>query len=195
MPIVSCTRAAVAALSLLILVPPATASESPVFPSSSVRAENALVQQLIAEGAAGSAAFRSLVDRINESDLIVYVRCRVFTTPELRGQLTFLSATGGRRYAVVELACLLQTYVAQMGILAHELQHAVEVASAPWITDTRTLDRFYAAHGRLVRSDAWSRAYETPAAVESARRVQRELGEADKTHAAQRGPAENLALR
>lgn len=144
------------------------------------------MKQLIAEGAAGSPAFRSLVERISQSDLIVYVRCRVFTTQELRGQLTFLSATGGRRYAVVELSCLLQTHDAQIGLLAHELQHAAEVASAPWIVDTRTLDRFYADHGQLVRNNAWARSYETQAAVESSRRVQRELVEAARLRAAAR---------
>lgn len=184
------TRAATAALTLLILVSPAAASESPAAHSTSVRADTTGMKQLIGEGAAGSATFRSLIDVINQSNLIVYVRCRVFTRLELQGQLTFLSATGGFRYAVVEIACLSQTGLGQMGTLAHELQHAVEVASAPWVTDTKTLDRFYAEHGQLVRGDAWARAYETTAAVERARQVQRELREGDKLLA-----AESLVLR
>jgi hypothetical protein len=195
MSIASCSRAALAALTLVILASPCAASGPPALVSSSVLAETSDLKQLIADGAAGSAAFRALVSTIEQSDLVVYLRCRVFTTLELRGQLTFLSATGGRRYVVVELGCLLQTRDAQMGILAHELQHAVEIALAPSITDTRTLERFYAGHGRLVRSDAWARAYETTAAVESARRVQRELGEAGKLRAEARAARVQRELR
>lgn len=181
MRILSCSRAACVVFTVLCVSPSSSFSETPEPRPPSVRAVTPYLRGAIADGVTGSAAFRSLIDRINQSDLIVYVRCRVFNELELRGRLTFLSATPERRYAVIELACVLQTRVAQMGILAHELQHAVEIASAPWVVDTKTLDRFYAARGRLVSSDAWTRTYETQAAVERARRVQRELWEADKT--------------
>jgi hypothetical protein len=197
MPIASCTRAAVAALTLLTVVSaasPAAAAE-PHSPSpSNVRADTAGMKQLIADGAAGSAAFRALVDAINRSDLVVYVECRLFPQRELRGRLGLVSATRGGRFAVIEIACY-QAHGSPLAILAHELQHAAEVASAPWVVDTKTFERFYAATGELVSRDTWSRAYETSAAVESARQVQRELREGDRLRAAARASVDGLALR
>jgi hypothetical protein len=178
MPIASFARAVVAALSLPILASPATASESSSFSSTRVRAETAGMRQLIADGVAGSAAFRALVSIVEQSDLVVYVRCRLFPEHELRGRLGFLSAAGGYRYAVIEVSCY-QPYSAQLEILAHELQHAVEVASAPWVVDAKTFERFYAAAGELVSSSGGTKMYETCAAVERAARVRRELRQID----------------
>jgi hypothetical protein len=146
------------------------------------------MRQLIADGAAGSAAFRALIDTIDRSDLVVYVECRLFPQRELRGRLGLVSATRNGRFAVIEIACY-QAHGSQVAILAHELQHAAEIASAPWVVDAKTFERFYAAAGELVNSDTWSRAYETSAAVESARQVLRELREGDKLRAAARGAA------
>ncbi|MBZ5556745.1 MAG: hypothetical protein LAO77_05660 [Acidobacteriia bacterium] len=187
------TRAA-AALTLLILVSPAAASEPSAARSTSVRADDAGLKELIAEGAAGSAAFRALVGAIDQSNLVVYVRCRLFPELELRGRLGLVSATGAIRFAAIEIACY-QPRAAQLAILAHELQHAVEIASAPWVVDAATFERFYADTGELVRRDGLARAYETPAAVEQARRVHLELLDADKHHAGARGAAEGAALR
>jgi hypothetical protein len=194
MPIASCTRAAVTALSILALVTPVIASgpPAPPSPSSSVRAETAGGKQLIADGTAGSAAFRALVSTVEQSDLVVYVRCRLFPEHELRGRLGLLSATRVHRYAVIEVSCY-QPYSALLATLAHELQHAVEVASAPWVVDARTFEEFYAATGELSRSDGWTRAYETPAAIEQARRVHLELLELDKRRASARAAAAGAA--
>ena len=178
MPIVSCTRAALAALTLLMLVTPATASEPPASRSSNVRAETSGLKQLIADGISGSAAFRALVSTVEQSDLVVYVRCRLFPEHELRGRLGLLSAVRGHRYAVIEISCY-QPYGALIATLAHELQHAVEVASAPWVVDTHTFEEFYAATGELVSSGGGTRMYETGAAVERAARVRRELRQID----------------
>ena len=194
MPNASRARAAITALTLLTFVPAAAASESPIVPSSSVRAETAGMKRLIADGTAGSASFRALVDVINQSDLIVYVRCRLFSEHEQRGRLGLVQATGARRFAVIEIACY-QPYREQLALLAHELQHAVEIASAPWVVDTRTFAQFYAAIGELVRSDAWARAYETKAAVAQAQRVRLELLDADKARVTARVAAPNATLR
>jgi hypothetical protein len=191
MSIESCTRAAVAALTLLALLSgasPVAASEAPPVSFASVRADTAGMKQLIADGAARSAAFRTLIAAINQSDLVVYVQCRLFPESELRGRLGLVSAAGGRRYAVIEIACY-HTGGSPMAILAHELQHAVEIASAPWVVDARTFEAFYAATGELVRSDQWQKAFETSAAVEQARRVHLELLETNKLRASARAAA------
>ncbi len=139
------------------------------------------MKRLIADGTMRSAAFRALVNAINQSNLIVYVQCRLFPQSELWGRLGLVSATSGHRFAVIEIACY-QPHGSRLAILAHELQHAMEVASAPWVVDAKTFDRLYALTGDLVRHDPWSTAYETAAAVESAQRVMRELQSTDKTH-------------
>jgi hypothetical protein len=136
------------------------------------------MRRLIADGAAGSAAFRAMIDAIDRSDLVVYVECRLFSQHDLRGRLGLVSATRRGRFAVIEIACY-QPHGSQVAILAHELQHAVEIAAAPWVVDAKTFEQFYAATGELVSSSGGMKTYETTAAVERAARVQRELRQVD----------------
>lgn len=50
-----------------------------------------------------SPSFRALVERLDETDVVVYVHCGRLPSG-LHGQLTFLSAAGGNRYVVVQIA-------------------------------------------------------------------------------------------
>src|SRR5687767_8485382 len=61
---------------------------------------------LLDEGARASPTFRALVDRLNASDVVVYLTCDRGAPARVDGRLTFLSSAGGFRYVVIRLAWL-----------------------------------------------------------------------------------------
>src|SRR5262245_50748688 len=84
---------------------------------------------LLTEGACRSETLRSLVTKLEESDLIVYVLVRRLERRSLTGGLQFVGATLTDRVIRV----VLDTHVDRqhlITILGHELQHAAEVANA-----------------------------------------------------------------
>jgi hypothetical protein len=91
------------------------------------------------------------------------------------GRLLFVSAAGGLRYVVVRLARL-QSRAQQIAILAHELQHAVEIADTPAIVDGPSLAREYQRFGR---ANHWSAgeavSFDTDAAVAMGQKVMAEI--------------------
>ena len=164
------------ALLLWCLSPPAAATasgEEARFPR--IRTDDRRLQRLLDDGTMRSATLRALVERIAQSDLVVYVVCDGDARRGIAGRLTFLSAAGGVRYLVVRLAPL-PSRAQQIAILAHELQHAVEVADAPAIVDSASLAREYLRIGRVTRhSPAGGIAFDTQAAIDIGQRVLVEL--------------------
>ena len=54
-----------------------------------------------------------------------------------------MSVAGGRRYLTIGLLTRLPR-ARQVSILAHELQHAVEIADAPAVVSSASMARYYA---------------------------------------------------
>src|SRR5690349_621209 len=97
-----------------------------------VRAESREMRELIAETTLRSPTFRTLVDEIDGSDVIVYVRPRLLASPSLEGRIGIVGSRAGTRFLAIELA-VPRTRNEHMATLAHELQHAIEIARAPWV--------------------------------------------------------------
>jgi hypothetical protein len=162
-------------LPLLSTLPHAAAQEAPDYATSAphVRPVNGL-KSLVDEAAARSPEVRALLDRLEETDVIVYVRSRAFEDQQLDGRVALLAVTNLQRYLVIELSCL-ETTIVQMATLGHELYHALEIAIEPSIVDTRTLAAHYRRIGQQ-QSDAIGRqTFETEAAYEAGRRTRRQL--------------------
>ena len=138
-----------------------------------VRTNEQPLAALLRRAAAESPSFESLVARLTNSNLIVYVRTNRLLSRGLDGQLTFMGTAGGRRYIVVSLAWGLPE-LRQMATLGHELQHAVEIAERPEIVDAATLARSYAAFGQG-STRGGGVAFETGAAMDTGERVWREI--------------------
>lgn len=105
-----------------------------------VRSTDARVQEWLRRGAAESQTFRSLLNTLAESDLIVHVQTvdRLMTA----GQTYFVTATPTVRYVRIEVSFrgnLNET----IALIGHELQHAVEIAQEPRIRDRHALSLFY----------------------------------------------------
>ena len=98
-------------------------------------------------------------------------QCERYAPSRVAGRLTFVSAAGGLRYVLVRLTRL-DSRAQQIALLAHELQHAAEIADTPAIVDGPSLAREYLRYRYM--SVHWSAnggvAFDTTAAVEMGQR-------------------------
>jgi hypothetical protein len=89
-----------------------------------------------------------------------------------------VSSAGGYRYVVVRMGRF--SRMQQIAMMAHELQHAVEIADNPAIVDGDSLVREYKRIGYV---NQWSNlpgvAFDTNAAVRIGEQVLRELMQED----------------
>lgn len=110
--------------------PLAVRSAGPERSAPRVRGLTADAAQLLAAARTRSATATRLLDQLEASDLIVLVTT-VGRLPKRNGDLMLLSARGPTRYVRVRVSLDQPTAEHVIALLAHELQHAVEVAGAP----------------------------------------------------------------
>lgn len=146
--------------------------------TTNVRGLDAKAEWLLKEGVARSVVFKELVRTLEQSDIIVYVQTGACRTP---GQLVFAAAPSNRRYLRILIRVPGRDAVL-IAWLAHELQHAAEIASAPEVTDQRSLLHFYQRIGSV---DQGAGVAETGRAQEVWRAV---LEEVSSSRRAQKGP-------
>jgi hypothetical protein len=107
-----------------------------------VRATEPRILALIHAATARSETFRHLLDALNASDVIVYVKPKQ-TRQALAGYLAHnITTAGAFRY----LHIAIDTHGADgrlIPLLAHELQHAVEVAQSPDARDAESLEKVF----------------------------------------------------
>jgi hypothetical protein len=148
-------------------------------PIQHVRSSEPWILALINTGFARSAAFRQLVDTLNASDVIVYVESQVTRESRQihRGSLDaylihHVVDQGGHRYLRIGLGAR-GSDRRLISVLAHELQHAVEIALVPEIRDDESLQNFF-SRASLSFSCAGA-CYETQGAIDIQRKVNEEL--------------------
>jgi hypothetical protein len=166
-------------LLFLLVATPSLANASDRFRNGlrgRIRTTDDRLRRLLDQGLRASPTFRALVERLLDSDVVVYLWCDATRERVTDGRLTFVSAVGGLRYVVVRLVPLASTE-RQIALMAHELRHAVEIADAPDVVDQESLAREYQRIGYL-SSMPWSKiAYDSRAAVDAGIAVLRELTE------------------
>lgn len=111
-------------------------------PMHHVRSTEPKINALINAGLARSSTFRSLVETLDRSDVIVYVDQKL-TRNALGGYFPHnVVVAGGVRY----LRIAIEIHGAErhlVSLLAHELQHAVEVAADPDVRDSESADKLF----------------------------------------------------
>ncbi len=142
---------------------------------SHIRVLDGGLEALLADAVPQSATLRTLIARLDAEPIRVYVRCE----PRLsRGVspagLHFVASVPGVRYVGVFIRCGLASRV-QLPLLAHELQHALEVAGAPEIVDAASLAAHYQGIGFETFNDGHQRAWETDAARAVQYQVEQEV--------------------
>ncbi len=140
-----------------------------------LRANDGRVAALIVEGIKRSPRIRRLIDRIEQSDLIVYLETQPLLRSRVAGSFTWLTTTAQFRYARISINPE-QFGEMAIAVLAHELQHAVEVANEPSVVSPATLEALYRRIGQpvAVHNGGW----DTAAARDVGDSVRRELAEA-----------------
>lgn len=119
-----------------------------------------------------SETFRGLVAALEHSDVIVHVVSTRDLPLQVAGTTRFVGRQGGWRYVRVSIASTLMPKY-RVTVLAHELQHALEIAESGAGTRDAVL-AFYQAKG--LRAPTLADGWETLAAAEVERRVWSELG-------------------
>jgi hypothetical protein len=134
-----------------------------------VRTTDPRVQDWLRFGAADSQTFRSLLNLLGESDLIVHVQ--VVGRLSTAGQTYFVTSTASVRYVRVEVVAG-GSAKEMVALIGHELQHAVEIAQQPRIRDRQSLSVFYRS---MAGNSTTSTEYDSAAARLMEDRVRREL--------------------
>jgi hypothetical protein len=127
------------------------------------------MRALVATAFEQSPSFRKLVQRLEGSDVVVYLEFAPLNR-QLRGRLTWMVAAARLRYVRVQLE-FRQMKAVRLEMLGHELQHAVEIADAESVVDLRSLERLYKHIGYVTEGDGQ---FESSAAAEMGRLVARE---------------------
>ena len=127
-----------------------------------------LAADTLAHAIERSAIARTLVGQLESSNVIVHIETAAEIPYGIGGTTRFVTSRGGYRYLRVTLLAGLPLGQ-RSAILAHELQHAWEVARSP-ATDVATIKRLFEHEGH--RAGDY---YETRAAIEIERSVRMEL--------------------
>lgn len=155
---------------LLVLASTAMAAQQePPAAVPRVRSANPAIATLIAAGMTNSRTFRSIIERINASDGVVYVE-EGDCGNAVRGCLRAIAKSVGNRIVLVRIR-LLKSDRDVVATIGHELQHALEILSDPTVTDSAAMFRFYTREGRR----RLGRGFETAAAVKAEHAVYAEM--------------------
>ena len=149
---------------------------SGVAASPHIRVEDDRLARLLDHGKQRSILLQALIDRLESSDVVVYLRCDRQLRRGVSGRLSYVSTSGSLRYVLVRVG-----YVGdrrrQIALVGHELRHAVEVAETPEIVDSGSLQAAYERIGYVNRaaSFAGTLAFESDQAVQAGEQIFREL--------------------
>ena len=114
-----------------------------------VRSTDAGMLERLSEGRSQSVTFRALVDDLEQTNTIVYVEYGICGFGHYRACLPHaVTIAGGHRYIRV-LVDPGESGAHQLSLIAHELQHALEIARTPGI---RCADDITALFRRIGRS-------------------------------------------
>lgn len=145
-----------------------------------IRVLDAQLKSLFDHGLTQSPTFRTLVDKVEASSILVFVEGDIRMPERLGARLKFVTSVNDVRYVRVDINVTLAPR-RQIALLAHELQHALEIADHPDITDVEAMESFFEDIGFQSFEDGRHRSYETDAALEVQETVEQELGGRTRT--------------
>ena len=139
-------------------------------PVPNVRPLHNAARQLLDRGADRSPTFRDLLDRLEGSDVIVYVDVRPDLPQGLGGAMRFIGATTTHRMLRVTINGT-HNWGTMVALLGHELQHCVEMVEAPHVRSEDAMRAFYERTGLRLTHNR----YDSEAAQTAGRAVRFEL--------------------
>ena len=152
------------ACAALVVLSAAAAAQEPAT-TSRVRADGEKARQLLAAALERSPSVSRLVAELQARELIVLITVAPPSADshgEFRASTRLAGSGHGQRFATVWIDewAGVGTGVA---LLAHELQHALELANAPWVTTQEQMHVLFSRIGRELRPNR----FETEAAIEA----------------------------
>ena len=120
--------------------------------SDRLRPQGDRVPHWLREARRRSPTVQRLVERIERSDVIVYLDISRSLAPNVAACLTWMAATNSRRIVRASFRMNLGTNDA-IAMMAHELQHVVEVIDHPEVRSTETLLDLYTRIGHATGTD------------------------------------------
>lgn len=139
-------------------------------PTRHVRAAGRDARRVLREGYRRSATFALLVERLQASDVTVYVAIVPALPLPLRGRSELVSGSRYSRYVRIDVL-LVPNPDETIAVVAHELQHALEIANAPEVVDETAMERLY----RKIGISSGPEMFETALAMKTQRAVSEEL--------------------
>ena len=116
---------------------------------------------------------RTLIEQIQSAPVLVFVNCDVRMPARIGARLHLITSVNGMRYVRVDIDCRLGDRL-QFALMAHELQHAMEVGGRSDILDNGSMQSYYEEFGFQSYSDGYHTSYETQAAIDIQARVMME---------------------
>ena len=157
-------------LTALLCGPCSTGPTRPTTPH--VRPASPAAHALLTEAVAKSALVNTLIERIEASDVFIYVE--ITNSPDiLLARTRLVAAAPGVRFLRITLNAHVPPWD-RLPLLGHELQHAVEIAGDDNVRDDEGIRRLYRRVGFAGGIDK----YETDAARDVERRIRLELARA-----------------
>jgi hypothetical protein len=152
---------------------PGPARADTVAATSHVRATTEEIRRILQAGLSTSPTFRRLVAALDDSDVIVYVEPKL-ARKGLGGYLSHaIVAAGSYRYLRVAVETAGPPH-ARVPLLAHELQHAVEVSRAQAVRDAESVERLFRTLA-IPHGCSDSGCYETQEGTDAERLVRTEM--------------------
>ncbi len=142
-----------------------------------VRPVDPQLREVLSDAAHRSITLRRLLDRLEASDLVVYLEFDPFSSCTTTSRLSFIVSAGGTRYVRVDM-CRRLTRWQLAGAIGHELRHAVELAEADQVIDSVSMARFYRRSGLQMTGRA-AGSYESIVAIEDGRTVEQDVRRGD----------------
>ncbi len=131
-------------LALAAIVLPAAAAGAPQQHRGHLRPQTPAAAELVDRAIAHVPEVAALVRTLDDSDIYVYVTEAAVGGPgDPPAYIRFLTRTAGRRLLLVRIDRWTILPDDRMAVLAHELQHAVEIAANPEVRDAQAMADLY----------------------------------------------------
>lgn len=133
------------------------------------------LKELFDQGVAQSPTLRTLVERLETFSVLVFADADIRMPVQLGARLNFVTSVNGLRYVRVDIDCTLPAR-RQVALLAHELQHALEIGERPDVVDVEAMELMYEDIGFQPFEQRRRRNFETDTAIAVQEAVEEELG-------------------
>ncbi len=145
----------------LVALPTAGATGAPLG-ATRLRPQSTRIAGWLSLGLERSPTMRALVDHVARGDVVVYLEILHTLDPDMAACVTWMAAVPGARYVRVSMRPNLRAPEA-IAMLAHELQHVVEVIEHPDVRSGASLAALYERIGH--RTGVAMRTFDTVAAL------------------------------